>query len=119
MARPSLLSDERRERIERELADGIPVAVVAQKAHVSRTTLFEWIAKGYVVRKRKRDPLELVHESPAERETAPSLDQRLAEAEPGLFRSARRSASRPAPRARTRSAWRPAAATFSSSTAGM
>jgi hypothetical protein len=32
MARPSLLSDDLRERIESDLAEGIPIAVVAQDA---------------------------------------------------------------------------------------
>jgi hypothetical protein len=44
--RPTKLGDAVRERIERELADGIPIAIVAQNVGVARSTLHEWIATG-------------------------------------------------------------------------
>jgi hypothetical protein len=41
VARPSALTEERRGRIESELADGIPIAIVAQNVGVGRSTLHE------------------------------------------------------------------------------
>jgi IS30 family transposase len=49
MARPSSLTPELRERIERELADGVPVVVVAQRAHVAGSTLHRWLQRGDVM----------------------------------------------------------------------
>ena len=65
MARPSLLSDDLRDRIESEVADGVPVVVAAQNAHVGKSTLHEWLSKGLVVRRRPRDPLKVVRDGPA------------------------------------------------------
>jgi hypothetical protein len=56
MARPALLDDELRERIESELADGIPI-VVAQNAGVGRSTMFDWLATGRVTRDGDPGPL--------------------------------------------------------------
>jgi hypothetical protein len=49
---PTKLSDKVRTDLERELADGVPVAVAAQRADVGRRTLTRWIAEGAVVRRR-------------------------------------------------------------------
>jgi hypothetical protein len=59
VARPSALTPELRERINSELADGIPIAIVAQYVGVGRSTLHEWISNGRVAR-RRREPLALV-----------------------------------------------------------
>jgi Transposase len=73
----SKLTPELRAEVERELAAGQPVAVVAQRHGLSRRTLTRWIADGRVVRR------ELTAEpDPALSEL--SLDERLAKAEPGL-----------------------------------
>jgi hypothetical protein len=97
MARPSLLRDELREQIGFELAEEMPIALVAQHAGVARSTLFEWIRLGYVERRRRRDPLTLVQESPAESTTSTSpadLDERLRAAAPGLVASIVRASQR-------------------------
>jgi hypothetical protein len=96
MARPSALTSELRETIERQLADGIPVAVVAQNASVSRSTLHSWISSGRVVRRRRRDPLKLVArpvEASAESSTV-DLEERLRAAEPGLVAAIANAAGR-------------------------
>jgi IS30 family transposase len=54
MARPSSLTPELRERIERELADGVPVVVVAQRAHVAESTLHRSLTRGDVMAIAKR-----------------------------------------------------------------
>ena len=76
----SLLTDELRAQMERELAAGAPVAVAAQRVGIGRRTLTRWLAQGRVVRPQlasaPADPLDL---GPAR-----SLDDRLAKAEPGL-----------------------------------
>jgi hypothetical protein len=83
MARPSLLSDTLGEQIESDLAGGIPIAVVAQKTGVGRSTLHEWIATGRIERREKPDPLAEVAERQLEQE-APDLTERLRAAEGGL-----------------------------------
>jgi len=77
MARPSLLTDELRVRIEHELGLGGTREVVCQRTGVSRGSLDRWIATGKVVPGRQtpevpRDPSTL------------SLS-RLQQAEPGLL----------------------------------
>jgi hypothetical protein len=87
VARPSVLTPERRERIESELADGIPIAIVAQNVGVGRSTLHEWLSSGRVVRRvtsADPAPLELVQGSPAENGSPDSLEERLRDVEPGL-----------------------------------
>jgi hypothetical protein len=76
MARASKLTPELRADVERELAAGHAVAVIAQRHKIGRRTLDRWLADGRVVRR------ELI----AEPETFPelTLDERLARAEPGL-----------------------------------
>ena len=62
MARTTSLP-ERHERIESELADGIPIAIVAQNVGIGRSTLHEWLSSGRVVRhSRPMKPLEVVRE---------------------------------------------------------
>jgi hypothetical protein len=86
VARPSALTPERRERIESELADGIPIAIVAQNVEVGRSTLHEWIANGRVTRRRRRrDPLRLVaRPDVAPTDATSELEERLRAAESGL-----------------------------------
>ena len=51
MARPSSLTDERREAAERALATGAPLSVAAAAADVSPRTLSRWLEDGLVVRR--------------------------------------------------------------------
>jgi hypothetical protein len=51
MARPSSLSVERREAVERALAQGAPLSVAAASAGVSPRTVSRWLAEGEVVRR--------------------------------------------------------------------
>jgi transposase len=51
VGRPTLLTDQIREQIERELSEGVPVYVVAQSAGVSKRTLHSWLADGRVIRR--------------------------------------------------------------------
>src|SRR4029453_8290916 len=53
MGRPTLLTPELRVDVERELADGGPVVVVAQRLGIGRRTLGRWISEGRVVRSRR------------------------------------------------------------------
>src|SRR5512133_1691644 len=73
------LTAELRAEVERELAAGHPVAVVAQRHGIGRRTLGRWIAEGRIVR-RPRDVASAQPTSPEE----VSLDDRLQRAEPGL-----------------------------------
>lgn len=59
MARPSVLTDELRDTIERESAEGIPVVVVAQNVGIGKSTIHSWLGKGRVVRRPPADPLDL------------------------------------------------------------
>jgi transposase len=77
MGRSTLLTDELRADVERELAAGVPVAVAAQRVGVGRRTLTRWLARGDVVRRRLASAPEPVAD-------IVSLDDRLAPAEPGL-----------------------------------
>jgi hypothetical protein len=83
MARRSLLSPERREAIERDLADGLLLAVVAERAGVSERSLHRWLAEGRIVR-QSVEPSKTG--SPEIKGTAvePDLQERLAAAEPAL-----------------------------------
>jgi hypothetical protein len=94
MARSSALTSELRERIELDLADGIPIAVVAQNVGVGRSTLAGWLAAGRVARRPHPRRLELVYESPPEGASGPSLEERLAAAEPGLVAAIVKAAER-------------------------
>jgi transposase len=78
MAAPSKLTPQLRAELERELAAGVPVAVLAQRKGVSRKTLGRWIAGGRVARRQLAPAPE-----PAVGEL--SLDERLEKAEPGLL----------------------------------
>jgi hypothetical protein len=71
------LTAELRAEVERELAAGHPVAVVAQRHGPGRRTLGRWIAVGRIV--RRAEPLRDI----AKPEEV-SLDDRLLKAEPGL-----------------------------------
>src|SRR5262245_29257255 len=51
LARPTVLSDDLRVAVERDLADGVPIAVAAQRAGVARRTLHRWLSLGLVVRR--------------------------------------------------------------------
>lgn len=78
MAAPSKLTPELRVEIERELAAGVPVAVLAQREGISRRTLGRWISGGRVVRRQLAPAPD-----PAVEEL--SLDERLEKAKPGLL----------------------------------
>jgi hypothetical protein len=54
MARPTSLTTERREVIERALGAGAPLRVAAASAGVSARTLSRWLAQGHVVRRELR-----------------------------------------------------------------
>jgi transposase len=90
------LTPERRERIESELADGIPIAIVAQNLGVGRSTLHEWIANGRVTRRRRRrDPLRLVaRPDVAPTDATSELEERLRAAESGLVAAIVRASQR-------------------------
>jgi hypothetical protein len=81
LARPSLLTHALRDTVERQLAEGIPVVVVAQDAGVARSTLHSWLADGRVVRREQPDPLLVETTAP---HAAPDLDERLRAAVPSL-----------------------------------
>jgi transposase len=78
VAAPSKLTPELRAELERDLAAGVPVAVLAQRQGISRRTLGRWIAGGRVVRRQLAPAPD-----PAVEEL--SLDERLEKAEPGLL----------------------------------
>jgi transposase-like protein len=80
MAAATKLTAELRAEVERELAAGHPVAVVAQRHGITRRTLTRWIADGRVVRREL--PVEPAAEGSPSAEV--SLDARLQRAEPGL-----------------------------------
>lgn len=61
MGRPTLLTPELRVDVERELADGVPVVVVAQRFGIGRRTLGRWISEGRVVRSRREPGPQTVH----------------------------------------------------------
>jgi hypothetical protein len=73
------LTAQLRAEVERELAAGHPVAVVAQRHGLGRRTLGRWIAESRIVR-RRGDVDSAQPTSPEE----VSLDDRLLRAEPGL-----------------------------------
>jgi hypothetical protein len=74
-----LLTDELRQRLEGELADGVPVTVAAQRAGIGRRTLHRWLADGRLARVEPRPP------EPAFDEVVElSLTERLGQAEPAL-----------------------------------
>jgi hypothetical protein len=52
MGRPSALTVERREAVEKALAAGAPLAVAAASAQVTPRTVSRWLAKGRVVRRQ-------------------------------------------------------------------
>jgi hypothetical protein len=74
-----LLTDELRQRLERELAAGVPVAVAAQRARVGRRTLHRWLADGRLARPEPPPPEPVFDE-----EVELSLTERLGQAEPAL-----------------------------------
>jgi hypothetical protein len=77
VAAATKLTAELRAEVERELAAGHPVAVVAQRHGIGRRTLGRWLAEGRVVRReRPAEPNPQLEEV--------SLDERLQRAEPGL-----------------------------------
>jgi hypothetical protein len=76
---PSLLTDDLRARIERELATGATQATVAQRTGVTARSLKRWLADGKVVRRQ----LERAPAAPPPEPELP-LPARLAQAEPGL-----------------------------------
>jgi hypothetical protein len=52
MGRPSSLTAERREAVERALAAGAPLTVAAASADVSPRTISRWLEEGLVVRRQ-------------------------------------------------------------------
>ena len=76
MAPPTRLTTELRVDLERQLADGVPVAVVAQRFGIGRRTLTRWIADGHVV--RRVDP------TPEPAPAVTSFGEQFDRAEPGL-----------------------------------
>jgi hypothetical protein len=52
VARPSSLTDERRDAIERALAAGAPLDIAGASAGVSARTVSRWLTDGHVVRRR-------------------------------------------------------------------
>lgn len=78
VAAPSKLTPDLRVELERELAAGVPVAVLAQRQGISRRTLGRWIADGRVVRRQLAPAPEAAVEEL-------SLDERPEKAEPGLL----------------------------------
>jgi hypothetical protein len=74
----SKLTEALRAEVERELAAGHPVAVVAQRHGIGRRTLGRWLAEGRVTRRQ-------VAPEPNPQLEELSLDERLARAEPGLM----------------------------------
>jgi hypothetical protein len=86
MGRPTLLTPELRVDVERELADGVPVVVVAQRFGIGRRTLGRWISEGRVVRSRREPGPQTVH-GVVNAQPAPigaSPDDPFDRAEPGL-----------------------------------
>jgi hypothetical protein len=51
VARPSALTAERRDAIERALAGGAPISVAAASAGVSARTVSRWLGEGLIVRR--------------------------------------------------------------------
>jgi hypothetical protein len=58
VARPSLLTRELREWLERELDAGCPQSVAAQRAGIGQRTLERWLAQGKVRRPEPPSPPE-------------------------------------------------------------
>jgi hypothetical protein len=81
VAAATKLTAELRAEVERELAAGHPVAVVAQRHGIGRRTLGRWLAEGRVVR-REQAAAPAATGAAAVEEV--SLDERLQRAEPGL-----------------------------------
>jgi hypothetical protein len=79
MGRSSQLTPELRADVERELADGVPVAVVAQRFGIGRRTLTPWIADCRVVR-RRLNPTPQLPPTPV----GPSFVDQFDRAEPSL-----------------------------------
>jgi hypothetical protein len=50
MGRPTLLTDELRERIESGLADGVPQVVLAQRLGISARSISGWLHDGKITR---------------------------------------------------------------------
>ena len=73
VARPSVLTDELRDTIERELAEGIPVVVVAQNVGIGKSSIHSWLGHGRVVRCPPADPLQLAPRR-QQRRTSPATD---------------------------------------------
>ena len=78
---------ELRARIEADLGAGIPVAVAAQRANVSRRSLHRWLSDGRVTRPPPTAPPPLVTDDRP-------LPELLAEAEPDLIEAIDRAAQR-------------------------
>jgi transposase-like protein len=78
VSRATLLTPELRAELERELAEGAPVAVAAQRHGLGRRTLTRWLERGLVARRRPAP----APEPPAD---GPSLEERLERAEPALL----------------------------------
>jgi hypothetical protein len=76
MGRPPKLTPELRVDLERQLADGVPVAVVAQRFGIGRRTLHRWIADGRLVRR--------VDQTPEPAPAVTSFGEQFDRAEPGL-----------------------------------
>lgn len=77
MAQPTILTDDLRASLDRQLADGVPVAVLAQRFEIGERTLGRWISQGRIVR-RRLDP------TPDPTPIGSSFGEQLDRAEPGL-----------------------------------
>lgn len=75
----TLLTDEVRAAVERELASGVPIAVAAQRLGLGRRTLHSWLADGRIVRRAAASP----EPDPVPVDDA-SIRDRLDRAEPAL-----------------------------------
>ena len=56
MGRPSALTSEVRELLERELADGVSPRIAAERVGVSTSSVYSWLADGRIERRRASVP---------------------------------------------------------------
>jgi hypothetical protein len=92
VGRPSALTPDVRELLERELAQGASVRVAAERSGVSESSAFAWIASGKVERRRAPAPapVELVPPDGGELDVL----ERVRQAEPALVLSILRAAQK-------------------------
>lgn len=95
MARPSTLTNEVRAELERELAQGVPVVVAAQRVGRSPRTVHAWLQSGAVVRRRLAAAPEPVPDLEQEPDL-PDDDERVQAALVGVIMKAAQRGSWPA-----------------------